>query len=160
MKYLAIVLAILAVSYFRTYDASTEAATRRGDAWLFKAGRLLRWVVLYGFGVMFLLAIRTLFTDQASEQMFGIIFALAAFPLYLFLLPRTIVASPGGLGWRGWLYQRRSIPWNKVDRAANVSATSKILIYGEAGLVATHTRYHSGRSELIALLRKNRISIS
>lgn len=160
MKYLAIVLAILAVSYFRSYDAGTESATRRGDAWLFKAGRLLRWVVLYGFGAMFLLAVRTLFTDEASEQMFGIIFALAVFPLYLFLLPRTIVVSPGGLDWRGWFYKRHSIPWNKIERAANVPATRKILIYGDAGIVAAHTRYHSGRSELITLLRKNRISIS
>jgi hypothetical protein len=160
MKYLAAVLAILAVYYFRSYDAGTESATRRGDEWLFKAGRLLRWIVLYGFGATFLLGLRTLFSDQASEQLFGILFALVAFPLYLFLLPRTIIVSPGGLDWRGWLYQRHSIPWKSIVRAASIPATKKILIYDDGGVVATHTRYHSGRSELIALLRKNQISIS
>ena len=160
MRFLPVALAILAVSYFRRYDAGKELATQRGDEWLFRGGRLLRGIVLYGFGAMFMLAVRTLFADQASQQMFGILFALIAFPLYLFLLPRTIIASPSGLDKRGWRYQRHSLPWKNIVRAASDNSNSTILIYADGGSIISHTRYHSGRAELISLLRKNRIPIN
>jgi Zn-dependent protease with chaperone function len=160
MNYVAIVLAILAVSYMRGYDAGVEPVSQNGKEWRFRAGRTLRWVVIGGLGTMFLLGANALFTDRASDQLFGIIFSLAMFPVYLFILPRTIILSAEGLTSRGWFYRRRFSPWRTVSRAARAPGMRQILIYGDDGLIATHTRYHSGRDELVALLRRNRVSVS
>ncbi len=160
MNYVAIVLAILAVSYIRGYDAGSEPASRTGNEWRFQAGRVLRWGVIGGLGAMFLLGVETLFSDRASNQIVGIVFALAALPIYLFILPRAIILSPEGLTRCGWFYRRRLFRWSEVIRAARVPGMRQVLIYSYDGLIVTHTRYHSGRDELVALLRRNRVPVN
>ncbi len=160
MNYLTIALAILAVSYMRSYDAGNEPAKQEGIEWHFRAGKLLRWVVIGGFGWLFLLGLRTLATNEYTDQLFGVVFALAALPFYLFVLPRTISFSPLGLTWRGWFYRRRFVPWTDVTRAAKSPGMKQVLIYMNNGCVISHTRYHTGRRQLLKLLEKHRIAVT
>lgn len=121
---------------------------------------MLRWVVIGGLGSLFLLGAKTLLIDRASDQLFWIVFAMALFPFYLFILPRTIILSTDGLTTCGWSYRRRFFPWSEVSRAGRVPGMKQVLIYSYDGLIVTHTRYHSGRAELVDPLRKNRVSVS